>query len=145
MSPSFGDGVVQSTARQVSPRMALAAMEAKRDGQEIVCSLMLDEMSIRKHVEWDGKRYRGFLFHLGTGIGDKDSLAEATDAVVSMAVLVNLSWKVPCGYFLVAGMTGEEKANLTKECIARLHEVGVKVVSFTCDGPTTNNWECNFC
>ena len=57
-------------------------LAAKRDNQEVVCALMLDEMSTRKHVEWDGK--------LGTGIND-DSLPEATDALVFMAVLVNFS------------------------------------------------------
>ena len=120
---------------------ALAALKAKvlaakRDNQEVVCALMLDEMSIRKHVEWDGKQFRGFV-DLGTGIND-DSLPEATDALVFMAVAVNASWKVPCGYFLVNGLTGAEKANLTKDCIIKLHEVGVKVVSFTCDGPTSH-------
>ena len=39
---------------------AMAALKAKvlaakRDGQEVVCALMLDEMAIRKHVEWDGE------------------------------------------------------------------------------------------
>ena len=111
-------------------------LAAKRDNQEVVCALMLDEMSIRKHVEWDGKQFRGYV-DLGTGIND-DSLPEATDALVFMAVSVNSSWKVPCGYFLVNGLTGAEKANLTKECITKLHEVGVKVVSFTCDGPTSH-------
>ena len=111
-------------------------LAAKRDGQEVVCALMLDEMAIRKHVEWDGKKFRGFV-DLGTGLDD-DSLPEATDALVFMAVSVNSSWKVPCGYFLVNGLTGEEKANLTKECITKLHDVGVKVVSFTCDGPTSH-------
>ena len=111
-------------------------LAGKRDGQEIICSLMLDEMSIRRHVQWDGKKYRGFV-DLGTNIDD-DSLPEATEALVFMAVSVNSNWKVPCGYFLVNGLTGEEKANLTKDCITKLHEVGVKVVSFTCDGPTTH-------
>ena len=122
---------------------ALTALKAKvlagrRDGQELVCSLMLDEMSIRKHVQWDGKagKYRGFV-DLGTKIDD-DSLPEATEALVFMAVSVNSNWKVPCGYFLVNGLTGEEKANLTKDCLTKLHEVGVNVVSFTCDGPTTH-------
>ena len=122
---------------------ALTALKAKvlagkRDGQKVVCSLMLDEMSIRKHVQWDGKaqKYRGFV-DLGTDIDD-DSLPEATEALVFMAVSVNSNWKVPCGYFLVNGLTGEEKANLTKDCIRKLHDVGVKVVSFTCDGPTTH-------
>ena len=70
-------------------------LAAKRDNQEVVCAVMLDEMSIRKHVEWDGKQFRGFV-DLGTGIND-DSLPEATDALVFMAVSVNSSWKVPCG------------------------------------------------
>ena len=111
-------------------------LAAKRDGQKVVCALMLDEMSIRKHVQWDGKKYRGFV-DLGTDIDD-DSLPEATEALVFMAVSLNSNWKVPCGYFLVNGLTGEEKANLTKDCLTKLHEVGVKVVSFTCDGPTTH-------
>ena len=106
-------------------------LTAKRDNQEVVCAL------IRKHVEWDGKCFRGYV-DLGTGIND-DSLPEATDTLVFMAVSVNSSWKVPCGYFLINGLTGTEKANLTKECITKLHEVGVKVVSFTCDGPTSHH------
>ncbi|CAB3982964.1 thap domain-containing 9 [Paramuricea clavata] len=120
---------------------ALTALKAKvlagkRDGQEVLCALMLDEMSIRKHVQWDGKKYRGFV-DLDTGIHD-DSLPEATEALVFMAVSLNSNWKVPCGYFLVNGLTGEEKVNLTKDCLTKLHEVGVKVVSFTYDGPTTH-------
>ena len=116
--------------------MKAKVLAAKRDGQEVVCTLMFDEMAIRKHVEWDGKRFRGFV-DLGTGIDD-DSVPEATDALVFMAVAVNSSWKVPCGYFLVNGLSGNEKANLTKDCIAKLHDVGVKIVSFTCDGPTSH-------
>ena len=96
--------------------LKVKVLAAKRDNQEIVCALMLDEMSIRKHVEWDGKRFRGFV-DLGTGIDD-DSLPEATDALVFMAVSMNSSWKVPCGYFLIHGLTGAKKANLTKDCIS---------------------------
>ena len=55
-----------------------------------------------------------------------------------MAVSVNSNWKVPCGYFLVNGPTGEKKANLTKDWLTKLHKVGMNVVSFTCDGPTTH-------
>ena len=52
-----------------------------------------------------------------------------------MAVSVNGSWKVPCGYFFVDGLNGIERANLVKVCIKKLHDVGVNVVSLTCDGP----------
>ena len=96
---------------------------------------MLDEMSTRKHVQWDGKagKNRGFV-DCGTDVDD-DSFPEASDTLVFMAVSLN---SVPCGYFLVNGLTEEEKANMMKDCLTKLHEVGVKVVSFTCDGPTTH-------
>ena len=122
---------------------ALTALKAKvfagqRDGQKVVCALMLDEMSIRKHVQWDPKAgmRRGYV-DVGTKIYD-DSLPVATEALVFMAVSVNSNWKIPCGYFLVNGLTAEEKANLTRDCLTKLHETKVKVVSFTCDGPTTH-------
>ena len=122
--------------KDATTAMKAKVLAAKRDGQEVMCSLMLNEMATRKHVKWDGKQFRGFV-DLGTRINN-DSVPEATDALVFMAVAVNSSWKVPCTYFLVHGLSGNEKANLTKECIAKLHDIGVKVVSFTCNGPTSH-------
>eukprot|EP00795_Rhopilema_esculentum_P003236 gene3236-1558_t len=105
---------------------------AKDNGQKVVCSLMLDEMSIRKHVAWDGIRYRGFV-DLGDGIEDDDSLPVAKDVLVLMAVCINGSWKVPCGYFFIDGLSGCERANLISVCLQRLWDTGVQVVSVTCD------------
>ena len=97
---------------------------------------MFDEMSIRKHIQWDGKRFTGFI-NYGTGLAD-DSMPPATEALVLMAVSLDSSWKVPCGYFLTDGLTSKEKANLVKTCLEKLHESGVKVVSLICDGPSVN-------
>ena len=108
---------------------------AKDNGQKVVCSLMLDEMSIRKHVAWDGIRYRGFV-DLGDGIEDDDSLPVAKDVLVLMAVCINGSWKVPCGYFFIDGLSGCERANLISVCLQRLWDTGVQAVSVTCDGPS---------
>ena len=38
--------------------LRLKAEEAGNDGK-VICSLMLDEMAIKKHISWDGKKYRG--------------------------------------------------------------------------------------
>ncbi|CAL4130465.1 unnamed protein product [Meganyctiphanes norvegica] len=75
------------------------AEEAKKNGGEIVCSLMLDEMAIKNQVFWDvhDQKYRGYV-DLGYDVND-DSLPHAKDALVFMAVCVNASWKVPCAYF----------------------------------------------
>ena len=96
---------------------------------------MLDEMAIRRHVAWDGKKFRGFV-DLGNGAAADDSAPVAKDALVFMVVHVNGAWKVPCAYFLVDGLSGCERANLVKICIQRLTDAGVRVVSLTCDGPS---------
>lgn len=118
--------------------LKLKVEEAKKKGNEVLCSLMLDEMAIKKHVSWDGKKYRGYV-DIGNG-ADDDTLPVAKDALVFMVVGVNASWKVPCGYFFVDGLSGKERANLVKMCIQRLHDIGVRVTSLTCDGPS-----CHVC
>ena len=35
-------------------------------------------------------------------------------------------------------MSGEERANLIRQCLLKLHDVGVLVASVTRDGPTCN-------
>ena len=102
--------------------------------QETVCTLMLDEMAIRRHVAWNGEKYHGF--DLGCGVDDDDSLSVAKDALVIMVVCINKSWKVPLGYFFIDGLTGQERANLVRIAMERLSQVGAKAVSLTCDGPS---------
>lgn len=69
---------------------------------------------------------------LGNGIND-DALPVAADAIVFMVDSLDVSWKGLYGYFFV---NGEERANLVKVCIQQLSDIGVKVVSQTCDEPS---------
>jgi hypothetical protein len=108
--------------------------DAKKNWKEVICSLMLDEMAIKKNIWWDGKKYHGYV-DLGNGVVD-DTLPPAKDALVFMVFSLNESWKVPCGYFFVDGLSVVERANLVKVCIQRLHDVGVKVSALICDGPS---------
>src|SRR6218665_1019411 len=55
-----------------------------------------------------------------------------------MLVCLNGNWKISCGYFLIGGMTGDERANIINQCLLKLHDVGVYVSSVTCDGPSCN-------
>ena len=108
--------------------------EAKTQDQVVLCSLMIDEMAIKKHIEWDGKRFLRYV-DIGANIDD-DSTPVASEALVFMVVALNGSWKVPCAYFLLKGMSGVEWANLIRQCLMKTHDVGVEVVSLTCDGPS---------
>lgn len=111
-------------------------MEAKNRNEVVHCGLMIDEMSIRKHIEFDGQRYYGFV-DLGTGETD-DSAPEASEALVFMVVAINSNWKCPVGYFMIKSLTGREKASLVKTALCKLEEIGVNIVSLTCDGPASN-------
>ena len=95
---------------------------------------MLDEISIKEDVEWDGNRFLGYV-DVGDGVHDDDSPL-AGHALVFMVVSINGCCKAPVGYFFISGMNGSERANLVQICLRKLHDIGVKVVSLTCDGPS---------
>ncbi|GFO07870.1 THAP domain containing 9 [Plakobranchus ocellatus] len=55
----FNASVMQSLENKVK--------EARKQGNEILCSLMLDEMAIMKKIEFDGKKTFGFV-DIGSGV-----------------------------------------------------------------------------
>ena len=70
----------------------LLAMEKK-----IVCNLVIDEMSIRKQVEWTGKKMTGYV-DVGTKL-DSDTLPEAKEVLVFMLVGLNYALRYPLDIF----------------------------------------------
>ena len=110
-------------------------VESKAQGKQVRVALMLDEMSIRKQIKWHINRYRGFV-DLGTGTENDDDSPVAKDALVFMVVSITTCWKAPCAYFLIDGLSGVERVNVVKFCTKRLHDIDIKVVSLTCDGPS---------
>eukprot|EP00795_Rhopilema_esculentum_P014927 gene14927-6066_t len=92
-------------------------------------------MTIRKQVSWDGKQFTWYV-DMGNGTPDDDSAPVAKDALVLMTVCINGSWKVPCGYFFIDGLSGVERANLVNVCLQRLWDTGAEVASVTFDGPS---------
>ena len=97
---------------------------------------MLDEMSLKKYIEWDGKKFVGYVF---SGDDEMDVNAPAaTSVLVFMVVAVNGSFKVPVGYFPCVSMSGKEKANLVRICLEKLEDIDAKVESLVCDGPSAH-------
>ena len=62
--------------------LEMKAREAKESGHELVCAFMLDEMAIKKHIQWDGNKCHGYV-DLGTEC-DEDTNPVATEALVFM-------------------------------------------------------------
>ena len=69
---------------------------------------------------------------------DDDALPVAKEALVYLDVSVNAHWKIPVGYFLIDGLTSDERANLLTTCLCKLHEVGTNIVPVTFDGSSSN-------
>lgn len=103
-------------------------LENRKQGKETFVNLVMDEMSIRKKVEWVVDKFIG---HVGIGDNiDRDSLPEAKEVLlVFLVTCINGHWKLPLGYFCIDGLSGGERANLVKQCLQFLHESEVSNIS----------------
>ncbi|KAG0432266.1 hypothetical protein HPB47_021012 [Ixodes persulcatus] len=103
----------------------------------LLISLMVDEISIKKQADWDGKEVVGYC-DLGHGILKDDCIAYAKHALVFLAVAVNRNWKLPLGYALIDGLDGTVRSNLVQQYLIKLKEAGADCISVTCDGTSCN-------
>ena len=112
--------------------------EASAHGK-LLCSFTMDEIAIRKQLDFDsaGDKFIGHV-DMGTAVEDRAALPLANEALFFMVVSLTEGWKVPVGYFLIAGLQGDERANLVRLCLEKLYAVGVHVVSLTFDGCSAN-------
>ncbi|CAH0558624.1 unnamed protein product [Brassicogethes aeneus] len=116
--------------------LKLRVEESQSNNKEVFGSLLLDEMSIKKSLEFDGKQMWGYV-NVGVPT-ENDELQPATEVLVIMVVCHTGHWKIPIGYFFIVSLSAKEKANLIRESLIRLHEIGVIITSVTSDGPSTN-------
>ena len=104
---------------------ALKEKAEQCDGGGILCSFMMDEVAIRKQLDFDRVSDK-FVGHvdMGVALSDQAALPLANEALVFMIVSLTERWKVPVAYFLVAGLHGTERANLVKLCLMKLYDIG---------------------
>lgn len=65
---------------------------AKKKKSPLYCCLTMDEMAIRRKIEWDGEKFQGYV-DFGRGL-DTDEVPEAKEALVFMVTGINANWKV---------------------------------------------------
>lgn len=61
----------------------------------LVAAVIVDSMSIRKRIDWDGHNVYGYV-NVGSEISG-DNIPEATQALVFHLVFLNNCWKFPLG------------------------------------------------
>lgn len=119
-----------------SETLKILSLKCKNSNHPIYCCLIIDEMAIRHHIEWDGKRYHGYV-DFGANI-DSEKSSIASESFVFMLMCLNERWKIPVGYFLVNHLNSSQKHELINQCLSLLFKTGVKVISFTFDGCSSN-------
>lgn len=102
-----------------------------------LCSIMIDFIDIKKQCDLDHSvnKWMGHVdFCGGLGPSDSDGLPLASEVLMFTAVGLVREWKMPFGYFSVAGISAETVYNLVKEAIVILEDCGLKVRVLVCDG-----------
>lgn len=127
-SPGFTSGAVTALKAKVA--------KASEKGQKVYCAMMVDEIAIKQHIEWDGKKFHGYI-DFGTDL-DNDQLPVAKEAWVFMLSAINGHWKIPIGYFLINGLGASERANFINVALDYVADIGLEVVSLTFDGASCN-------
>lgn len=116
--------------------LAAIAKENLKKNAPTLCSLVIDEMAIRRQIEFVGQKTWGYV-NVGTGVS-YDTLDVATEVFVLLVVSMKEKWKLPIAYFFIKSLTGSEKANIVRQALIKLKDVGVTITSLTCDGPSAN-------
>jgi len=66
------------------------------------------------------------------------TVPEAKNALVFLLVGVNGYWKLPIGYFLIDGLSGNKRANILEKAVELISQTEVKLNSLTFDGASVN-------
>lgn len=111
-------------------------------GVEPVCSLIFDEMAIKKHLQWSQAQHT-FLGQIDYGFRpDCSEIPLANNAIVFMVNGINFDLTLPLAFNFINNLKAEEKATLLKDMISQVNKCGVKVQSITFDGLQSNFTMC---
>jgi len=123
-------------SEQALESIKIKCRERKENNKLLYFSLTIDEMSIKEKIEYHGKEYSGYV-DIGTNI-DSDDIPKARYALVFMLVCINDYWKIPISYYLINGLSSNERAVIINRHLEELHKLQANVVSITVDGAACN-------
>lgn len=120
--------------------LQIKVLEARSNNERLLVCLMMDEVAIRRQIEWNHftKRFEGSVQYAGFLPEEPDELPIAKEALVFMVTGIKTSFKIPVAYFLSDSLDTEHKARLVETVLRSLHDIGVTVIAFTFDGLNTN-------
>lgn len=110
--------------------------QMKKNGKQLACTLMFDEIYIRKHVQYchSSKKILGLVSY-----GNRSADPElAKQVIVFMLSGINYKFQLPIAYHFISSLTQDDRRKLLIEIINALHNAGVIVTNLTFDGHPSN-------
>lgn len=136
----------------------LKRLVEEMNGEQLLCTLIFDEMYIREQILWDENlmNYVGFISYGSYGeekekkIRDKgkknkkekDNIPFAKKAMNFMLVGINRNFQFPLAYHLVRDLDADELKALISEFIIKVSECGIKIAQLCFDGDKKNLAVC---
>lgn len=112
--------------------------EAQTDPKKKICTIAIDEMALKKHLQLDTKQDRI------VGYTDFDDEVEASHSLTLMAQGVFEVWKQPIAYYFVASTCKTDKtATIIREAVAALIEAGYIPLAVISDQGSNVFGACN--
>lgn len=113
--------------------------EKKAMGSELICSLSVDEMSIRQLVQWCGSQKTLLGYPTYGDIDITNNLECAKQAIVFMLCGVNERFQLPFAYHFVSSIDGEQRAALLENIYDAVSKTGIILLNVTTDGLFAND------
>lgn len=104
-------------------------IEANKLDKKLLCNIVMDNITVRKHLRLNGKRYSG---------EESKLFPSSKETMVIMVVCINEDWKVPVAHYFVDELSAKDRADLLLECLKDLQLTGIIVTSLTIDTGTSN-------
>lgn len=119
-------------------RKKVQEFKANNPQKDFFVVLMSDEMAINQKLQWDNVKKRFIGFATNTNSKKKKSVDIENYVPLGKQALVFMvageDFKLALSYFLLNGISSQDRADLTREVILRISETGAKVMAFTSDG-----------
>lgn len=115
----------------------------KTHKNKLMCSLVFDEMNIRKQVYWCWHKedYAGFV-NYGQDPNTQTNII-AKQAIVFILNGLNASFEFPLAYYFIDTLNKNQRRDLISEIVTAVSKCGVKITNITFDGYSSNVPMCS--
>lgn len=112
------------------------------DGKKLICSLLVDEMAIRKNIMYSDAE-KTFYGAITYGSRTNNECFEvAKNAIVFMIAGVNVNFNIPVAFHFIKELNASERAELLKDVITQVTSIHIRLISVTFDGLPANISMC---